>query len=70
MDIAYVFANRFLNMLPTALSFLTFISSALYEALWSVAKEALQHALRLGDATSIKKPASADSSGKVFFFFN
>uniref|UniRef100_A0A1I7VYD8 Zinc finger in N-recognin family protein n=1 Tax=Loa loa TaxID=7209 RepID=A0A1I7VYD8_LOALO len=61
MDIAYVFANRFLNMLPTALSILTSISSALYEALWNVAKEALQHALRLGDATSVKKLTSADS---------
>ncbi|VDK62634.1 unnamed protein product [Onchocerca ochengi] len=48
-------------MLPTTLSFLTFVSSALYDALWSIAKEALQHALRLGDATSVKKPTSADS---------
>ncbi|KAK6106256.1 E3 ubiquitin-protein ligase UBR4 family protein [Brugia pahangi] len=60
-EIVYVFANRFLSVLPTALSFLTFISSALYEALWGVAKEALQHALRLGDATSVKKQASTDS---------
>ncbi|CAG9534494.1 unnamed protein product [Cercopithifilaria johnstoni] len=61
MDVAYVFANRFLSMLPTALSFLTSISFTLYEALWGVAKEALQHALRLGDASSVKKSSSADS---------
>ncbi|KAL3998511.1 E3 ubiquitin-protein ligase UBR4 family protein [Acanthocheilonema viteae] len=62
MDIAYVFANRFLNILPTALSFLTSVSSTLYEALWNIAKEALQHALRLGDASSVKKSSSTDSS--------
>uniref|UniRef100_A0A158Q763 UBR-type domain-containing protein n=1 Tax=Elaeophora elaphi TaxID=1147741 RepID=A0A158Q763_9BILA len=63
MDLAYVFANRFLNMLPMALSFLTSVSSALYEALWGVAKEALQHALKIGDTTSTKKPSSTDSPG-------
>uniref|UniRef100_A0A915PMF8 UBR-type domain-containing protein n=1 Tax=Setaria digitata TaxID=48799 RepID=A0A915PMF8_9BILA len=62
MDITYIFANRFLNIIPTALSFLTSVPPALYEALWSVAKEALQHALRLGDATSVKKSASTDST--------
>ncbi|MCP9258029.1 hypothetical protein DINM_001193 [Dirofilaria immitis] len=34
MDLAYLYANRFLNMLPTALSFLPFVSSTLYDALW------------------------------------
>ncbi|KAM3720367.1 Auxin transport protein BIG [Dirofilaria immitis] len=61
MDLAYLYANRFLNMLPTALSFLPFVSSTLYDALWGVSKEALQHALRLGDATSVKKSTSTDS---------
>ncbi|VDM95152.1 unnamed protein product [Thelazia callipaeda] len=62
MDIAYVFANRFFNIIPTALSFLAFVPSSLYEVLWVVAKESLQHALKLGDVTSLKKSASTDSS--------
>lgn len=69
MDLAYVLANRLLNILPTALSFLTSTPFTLYEALWSVAKEALQHALKLGDASSIKKLSSIDSPGKVLRFF-
>lgn len=66
---AYVFANRFLNILPTALSFLTSVPSTLYEALWGVAKEALQHALRLGDASLVRKPSSTDSPGEILKFY-